>query len=108
TVNLCCAILLPPLFSIFPYSTLFRSFQLLNHPTSDSASARRLLDQQVVDKEKGVKFGIEDEVVLRLLLVVQVMFPYQVAQLAIRSEEHTSELQSRFDIVSRLLLEKKY
>src|SRR5207249_8271923 len=28
-------------------------------------------------------------------------------QVAIRSEEHTSELQSRFDLVCRLLLEKK-
>src|SRR5207249_8666104 len=27
---------------------------------------------------------------------------------SLRSEEHTSELQSRFDIVCRLLLEKKY
>src|SRR5207249_10863639 len=32
---------------------------------------------------------------------------YVVAQLASRSEEHTSELQSRFDLVCRLLLEKK-
>src|SRR5699024_12187163 len=30
-----------------------------------------------------------------------------VAQKQIRSEEHTSELQSRFDLVCRLLLEKK-
>src|SRR5699024_12584506 len=29
------------------------------------------------------------------------------AQFRIRSEEHTSELQSRFDLVCRLLLEKK-
>src|SRR5699024_12626117 len=30
-----------------------------------------------------------------------------VARSAVRSEEHTSELQSRFDLVCRLLLEKK-
>src|SRR5699024_11785220 len=30
-----------------------------------------------------------------------------VARLELRSEEHTSELQSRFDLVCRLLLEKK-
>src|SRR5699024_12083680 len=30
-----------------------------------------------------------------------------VSDLAFRSEEHTSELQSRFDLVCRLLLEKK-
>src|SRR5699024_12058807 len=31
----------------------------------------------------------------------------ETAQGALRSEEHTSELQSRFDLVCRLLLEKK-
>src|SRR5207249_12018327 len=31
----------------------------------------------------------------------------RVASLHVRSEEHTSELQSRFDLVCRLLLEKK-
>src|SRR5699024_12154882 len=30
----------------------------------------------------------------------------QIVQVVIRSEEHTSELQSRFDLVCRLLLEK--
>src|SRR5699024_11940774 len=30
-----------------------------------------------------------------------------IANIVIRSEEHTSELQSRFDLVCRLLLEKK-
>src|SRR5207249_11903577 len=33
--------------------------------------------------------------------------PPRVARAAARSEEHTSELQSRFDLVCRLLLEKK-
>src|SRR5699024_11949347 len=34
-------------------------------------------------------------------------FQVQKGEKAIRSEEHTSELQSRFDLVCRLLLEKK-
>src|SRR5699024_12327675 len=34
-------------------------------------------------------------------------FSYPGASPALRSEEHTSELQSRFDLVCRLLLEKK-
>src|SRR5437868_15423820 len=33
--------------------------------------------------------------------------PRRVGALRVRSEEHTSELQSRFDLVCRLLLEKK-
>src|SRR5437868_15307775 len=36
-----------------------------------------------------------------------VSFIRSVAEIAHRSEEHTSELQSRFDLVCRLLLEKK-
>src|SRR5699024_2371871 len=32
---------------------------------------------------------------------------YDASSLLVRSEEHTSELQSRFDLVCRLLLEKK-
>src|SRR5699024_11512020 len=34
-------------------------------------------------------------------------FPLKEFQKFVRSEEHTSELQSRFDLVCRLLLEKK-
>src|SRR5699024_11322142 len=34
--------------------------------------------------------------------------PKTVKELYTRSEEHTSELQSRFDLVCRLLLEKKH
>src|SRR5207249_9890528 len=37
----------------------------------------------------------------------KLFLPSDVAQTYIRSEEHTSELQSRFDLVCRLLLEKK-
>src|SRR5699024_12442010 len=35
------------------------------------------------------------------------LFRYLVSSRLVRSEEHTSELQSRFDLVCRLLLEKK-
>src|SRR5438067_3064411 len=42
--------------------------------------------------------------VFGLLLIGSSIF---MAQFSFRSEEHTSELQSRFDLVCRLLLEKK-
>src|SRR5699024_11627603 len=35
------------------------------------------------------------------------VYQYEDALVSFRSEEHTSELQSRFDLVCRLLLEKK-
>src|SRR5699024_11614199 len=46
---------------------------------------------------------------LLLSEVVEKMFEknYEVGNVDARSEEHTSELQSRFDLVCRLLLEKK-
>src|SRR5207249_9285450 len=42
----------------------------------------------------------------RTALIVLVQLPIRFDQ-GLRSEEHTSELQSRFDLVCRLLLEKK-
>src|SRR2546428_6148617 len=73
----------PPRSTLFPYTTLFRSlrFCLLN-PTS-FANGTRGVDVWLL----GATFG--------LLFVPR------------RSEEHTSELQSRSDLVCRLLLEKK-
>src|SRR5947209_12320103 len=69
----------PPRSTLFPYTTLFRSLLL--------ARGVRILDQLDVEAE-------------RLQLLEQ-----HVERL--RSEEHTSELQSRQYLVCRLLLEKK-
>src|SRR5699024_12057860 len=44
---------------------------------------------------------LSDHLLLRQLFPLEYLLHFQ------RSEEHTSELQSRFDIVCRLLLEKK-
>src|SRR2546428_6661874 len=69
----------PPRSTLFPYTTLFRS-----------ESERELLDNilhdavSALDAQRGA-----------------------IVQCADRSEEHTSELQSRSDLVCRLLLEKK-
>src|SRR5690349_24549511 len=71
----------PPRSTLFPYTTLFRSI------------ARHL------DGELDPLFLIGPEVEHAALPLV--------AAAADRSEEHTSELQSRRDLVCRLLLEKK-
>src|SRR5699024_618033 len=47
---------------------------------------------------------VDDPLAVRPRVVAQ--HPLEV-ELGLRSEEHTSELQSRFDLVCRLLLEKK-
>src|SRR2546429_6884253 len=49
-------------------------------------------------------FSLLDQILLRLLPVKN---PQQLVLLTMRSEEHTSELQSRLQLVCRLLLEKK-
>src|SRR5256886_10247073 len=73
----------PPRSTLFPYTTLFRSYELLTFGTSMSyAIHRRVLDRRI--------FPIG---------------PWR--RPAGRSEEHTSELQSQSNLVCRLLLEKK-
>src|SRR3989449_7691633 len=71
----------PPRSTLFPYTTLFRSiFWITRHPTI-------LVDYRIP------WWG---------------SLPVWVALLLVgRSEEHTSELQSRLHLVCRLLLEKK-
>src|SRR5690349_22642099 len=73
----------PPRSTLFPYTTLFRS--LCDHV--------------------GVGFGFAGtERLQREAAEFERSRPLFMAQ---RSEEHTSELQSRRDLVCRLLLEKK-
>src|SRR3712207_9463543 len=82
----------PPRSTLFPYTTLFRSDQLGAEYRGFIAERRRPL-RKVVERaiERGeLPEGTEPELVGEL-----------------RSEEHTSELQSRQYLVCRLLLEKK-
>src|SRR5437667_7514263 len=67
----------PPRSTLFPYTTLFRSL------LAPAAQAR--LDELLARRHEGALSADED----------------------LRSEEHTSELQSHHDLVCRLLLEKK-
>src|SRR2546429_6418958 len=78
----------PPRSTLFPYTTLFRS----NAPRviEDALGQRRLARIDV-----GGDADVADEIDVRHVF------------LAFRSEEHTSELQSRLHLVCRLLLEKK-
>src|SRR2546422_3902477 len=82
----------PPRSTLFPYTTLFRS-QHRRH-------ACRPEPQQVEPH------GLHGEHA-RLDLVFDQLPPGEQVEDQIRSEEHTSELQSRLHLVCRLLLEKK-
>src|SRR3989449_4773685 len=74
----------PPRSTLFPYTTLFRSSQQAEQRPEEPAQQR---------EDDGVFFRYVQRRAVR--------------RLHVRSEEHTSELQSRLHLVCRLLLEKK-
>src|SRR5699024_12811629 len=86
---LCSTLPLPPNPSLFPYTTLFRSPK--NHHN------RTITQKQQPQPPKNRPHHHPSIPTIR----PRHHTPTQ------RSEEHTSELQSRFDLVCRLLLEKK-
>src|SRR3712207_8343489 len=75
----------PPRSTLFPYTTLFRSMR----PSAARVLARNLTkkDPLAAEREKYERLTERER--------------------DVRSEEHTSELQSRQYLVCRLLLEKK-
>src|SRR3989475_7014534 len=81
----------PPRSTLFPYTTLFRSlFEMLaGESPAASMTERRVHNWTVLEASAAMKRA--DAGVAR----------------AVRSEEHTSELQSQSNLVCRLLLEKK-
>src|SRR3712207_8848674 len=91
----------PPRSTLFPYTTLFRSRQQVR----DAVQPRAAL---VVGAHHVPRGLLDVGVVEHLVLRPRVLDP-QLARLQVhrRSEEHTSELQSRQYLVCRLLLEKK-
>src|SRR5690349_22365164 len=89
----------PPRSTLFPYTTLFRSLKglLIANAVLTYCLGRFNAWQSANSPPKP---DVTGGLMKRVLLAVLVM-------LAARSEEHTSELQSRRDLVCRLLLEKK-
>src|SRR2546429_5020844 len=89
----------PPRSTLFPYTTLFRS---------PDVEILARLDQAVMDVEpvrEGERRPLLDVRLDLFLVHLGVVLVGQ--QDHDRSEEHTSELQSRLHLVCRLLLEKK-
>src|SRR3712207_8752754 len=89
----------PPRSTLFPYTTLFRSIPVV---------------EQGVETQRRVKTRVNLHSALpdgRLRLVERIIGHSDGADTGLfeyaRSEEHTSELQSRQYLVCRLLLEKK-
>src|SRR2546422_5963566 len=82
----------PPRSTLFPYTTLFRSSGAAPPPPTARAAS---LDQLCINTVRA----------LAMDAVQQADSGHPGT--AMRSEEHTSELQSRLHLVCRLLLEKK-
>src|SRR5687768_18276020 len=98
----------PPRSTLFPYTTLFRSVRAGHrivvrvigdlYPVAERIGLSRYIPVGVIliAGRPVVSVGHRRPVVLAVIIV-------RIA----RSEEHTSELQSRLHLVCRLLLEKK-
>src|SRR3712207_8529473 len=75
----------PPRSTLFPYTTLFRSYIAEHIAKGDLVHVRGRLRQSSYERNGSRVYTVD----------------------LVRSEEHTSELQSRQYLVCRLLLEKK-
>src|SRR2546429_5062755 len=86
----------PPRSTLFPYTTLFRSEQI----GVDLFAGEVLLNR--------IGLGERHRAAVRKLRVERPQQVHRTRRIhPARSEEHTSELQSRLHLVCRLLLEKK-
>src|SRR3989449_7411492 len=96
----------PPRSTLFPYTTLFRSPLLADFEPKGAVARRYGVYRQGDGWTERALFVIDGDGVIRWSYVS----PIGVnpgADGILRSEEHTSELQSRLHLVCRLLLEKK-
>src|SRR2546422_6765042 len=92
----------PPRSTLFPYTTLFRSLETGGYKDRSREVPKRELHALITD--------------YLAIALEQIISEYGMSELSSqayarashsRSEEHTSELQSRLHLVCRLLLEKK-
>src|SRR5689334_24808602 len=88
----------PPRSTLFPYTTLFRS------PCADDCIQNGRDDEH----DNACENEVPELLAAHPALHVEIVFGDITAKdFDDRSEEHTSELQSQFHLVCRLLLEKK-
>src|SRR5258708_10643433 len=87
----------PPRSTLFPYTTLFRSEEILENYGALKAACERVVEEVYGERSARVRAG----------LIVGPYDPTGRFTYWPRSEEHTSELQSPDHLVCRLLLEKK-
>src|SRR5437773_6626271 len=81
----------PPRSTLFPYTTLFRSVR------AKAEFVRSLMKRRRPEWRRMLSSGVTSKIGAQEFS----------SRKSLRSEEHTSELQSHHDLVCRLLLEKK-
>src|SRR5688572_32662504 len=95
----------PPRSTLFPYTTLFRSAveiilsglrEALRESYGPRSRVRVYRGGYLPTERRAIEHGLRDGEILGV-----------VSTNTLRSEEHTSELQSQSNLVCRLLLEKK-
>src|SRR2546427_7979227 len=84
----------PPRSTLFPYTTLFRSLSRANQSETSRRDFFLYLDEFHTFTTQSLASMLSE------------LRKYRVG-MVLRSEEHTSELQSQSNLVCRLLLEKK-
>src|SRR3712207_8150721 len=91
----------PPRSTLFPYTTLFRSIAIAGSVAVGKSTTARILQALLTRWPNHPRVD--------LITTDGFLYPNRVleARGIMRSEEHTSELQSRQYLVCRLLLEKK-
>src|SRR2546429_4575582 len=95
----------PPRSTLFPYTTLFRSVVRADPRQLSNFGLYVVPDNRIVPQS-----GFKDHSWCALALAIEMHFVTANIHESPgwrRSEEHTSELQSRLHLVCRLLLEKK-
>src|SRR5690242_20912376 len=97
----------PPRSTLFPYTTLFRSKKNWLYAPQQQG-LRRMIEELLVEPDWAtglVGLDLLDQALYPLLYGTPEQRP--LVEVLVRSEEHTSELQSHVNLVCRLLLEKK-
>src|SRR5260370_26103982 len=89
----------PPRSTLFPYTTLFRSKLVAQPPAS--------FTEQCAEGSASIEIASPRPQAFMSIDQRGIQTAFNLARTRIRSEEHTSELQSHLNLVCRLLLEKK-
>src|SRR5688572_32522510 len=95
---------LPPRATLFPYTTLFRSRHCIYIITLALATRHQKL-RSVKNSGRFPLHRVKPMIFVTRIFVQQIFSDNEL--ICMRSEEHTSELQSQSNLVCRLLLEKK-